>query len=138
MKFLTAPLAFAFAVGLSGIALAMPDISPPQATTASVQQPSAPDQLTASTANPRLIGPDQRTASTAKPQLVGPDQRTASTANVQPEPVAAQPPSIPALPSDGGLSAFLIVLISVGGALALCAVAFAGVRVAHRHGHAAG
>ena len=126
MKFLTAPLAFALAVALSGTALAMPDISPPPPeTTASVQQVN-------------LSAPDQQTTSIAKPLLKGPDQRTGPTADLQPQPVAAQAPSVPAVPSDGGLSTFLIVLISVGGALALCGIAYTRNRVVHRHGHAAG
>ena len=125
MKFLTAALAFALALALSGTALAMPDISPPPQTTASVQQVD-------------LSAPDQRTTSTPKPLLKGPDQRTGPTANLQPEPVAAHAPSVSVEASGGGLSTFLIVLMSVGGALALCGIAYTGNRVVHRHGQAAG
>lgn len=104
----------------------MPDISPPQGTTASVQLDN-------------LRTPDQRTASAAKPELAG----------RQPEPVPAEPvaaqarsapqaPSAPLVPSGGGLSAFLIVLISVGGASALCGIADTAIRIRHQHGHAVG
>jgi hypothetical protein len=130
MRFFTAALALALSVGLSGTAVAMVDLSESSSgSAASVQQVSAPDQLTTSAANPRQVGPDQLTApaANAQPEPVA--------AQAPPVPVAAQAPPVPVVPSGGGLSAFLIVLISVGGALVLCAFAYTAIRV-HRHSHA--
>jgi hypothetical protein len=99
------------------------------------------DPLPASAANVQSAGialrtPDQRTASAANVQSAGialrtPDQRTASAGNVQ---SAAIEPALPV--AGGGLSAFVIVLISVGGAMALAGVAYTVTRAVHRHGDA--
>jgi hypothetical protein len=53
-------------------------------------------------------------------------------------PVAAPAAAVtPAAPSSDGISAFIIVLISIGGALTLGAAGYATMRVVHHHGHAA-
>ena len=79
------------------------------------------DPLPASAANVQSAGIALRT----------PDQRTASAGNVQ---SAAIEPALPV--AGGGLSAFVIVLISVGGAMALAGVAYTVTRAVHRHGDA--
>ena len=82
MKFLTAALAFALALALSGTALAMPDMSPPPQTTASGQQVI-------------LSAPDQRTTSTAKPLLTGPTSGRDRPPTSNPNPSPRRPPRSP-------------------------------------------
>jgi hypothetical protein len=127
------------------------------ATTAIAQEStlSTPDQRTAHFSKAALHGPDQRTAPAAitlesipgigvtapdqrtahatKALLHGPDQRTAPDPNAAP--VAAVAASVPLVPTDDGLSTLPIVLISVGGALALAGAGYAAMRVM-QHGTA--
>lgn len=58
-----------------------------------------------------------------------PDVRAATPVEPAPAPAATSPAIL--VPADGGLSAFLIVLISLGGAAALAGAAFGGMRFAH-------
>jgi hypothetical protein len=56
-----------------------------------------------------------------------------SVTPTEPDSAPAAAPSDVTLPANGGLSALLIVLISLGGAIALAGVAYGTMRLAHAH-----
>ena len=126
-------LVVALSLFLSGTAVAMPDWSSPSEATVPVVQDDvrAPDQ--------RTVDPRSQPDAIA---LIAPDQRTVDTRS-QPDAISLLTPteaarlSAPVVQPDGGLSALLIVLISVGGTLALVAMAYTVARARHAHGHAA-
>jgi hypothetical protein len=86
----------------------------------------------------------ERTYSAPTRQLAPIAERTYSDAPAAQSAASVQPgsshalaaPVAPAASSSNGLSALAIVLISVGGALALLAVAYTATRIVH-HGHPA-
>lgn len=99
---------------------------------------------TAAAATPQdLRNPDQVAPTpTPKQDLRNPDQIAPASADVQGVAAAAigastAPASEPTPASDGGLSTLLIVLLAIGGAVALAGAGYATMRVAHSHGHAA-
>jgi hypothetical protein len=136
MRYLTAVLAVAFTACLCATASASV-LNPPGTTR------SGPSHRAGVTQRD-LRNPDNRVAVHAnvpRQDFRNPDNRVAPGASGNTATVAstdaatASKPSIAAtIPVDGGgLSAFVIVLISIGGAAALAGVAVVTTRVVHHH-----
>lgn len=125
MKSFTALLAVALVLCLSVVA-----------SSSAQQDLRSPDQLAPATAAQQdLRSPDRVTPSSAVLQdLRSPDQIVAG-ASALPQPAAASTDVIPA--SDDGISTIWIVLICIGGAMALAAAAYTGTRVARAYRHGA-
>ena len=126
MKSSPVMLTAALVLCLSGSALvqvaaASQDLRPPDNVT-----PSAP-------ASQDLRSPDSVTptapAAPASQDLRSPDSVTPTESTVAPAVASSEV----TLPADGGLSTFLIVLISFGGAVALGGVAYGASRLSHAH-----
>jgi hypothetical protein len=143
MKFLTALLAVVAAACLSAAASAAPAIDSGRAATTNppaLQDLRSPDLVSPAAAPPQdLRSPDRITSAAPRQDLRSPDRIT-SVGSLAPESVVAVDSAVASndaiSTSGGGLSALWIVLISVGGALALAGVAYTTVRVMHAHGHA--
>jgi hypothetical protein len=108
--------------------------------------PAAQDLRSPDTATPAVSGPARgqglRSPDTVTPvapratavqDLRSPDAVTP----VEPAPASAATSSDVTLPVDGGLSGFMIVLISLGGAVALAGAAYTSMRLAHHRSPAA-
>jgi hypothetical protein len=129
MKVLTTILAIALGLWVCGTAVAAPvDLhNPNQAAPAPAthQDLRNADQVAPARGNMQDL---------RNPDRVAPEPAIVMGAPAAPAPAATSP----ALPApDGGLSALLIVLISVGAATALAGASYAVMRVAHAYGHAA-
>jgi hypothetical protein len=123
MKSFTALLAVALMLCASQVALARP-------------ADSGPAPAASSSAQKDLRSPDQVAPSGAPLQdLRSPDQ--VGLAVPVPESPVATADAI-STPADGGLTALWIVLISIGGAVALAAAGYTAMRVVHSHGGAVG
>ena len=149
MKSLTVMLTAALVLCLSASALAQnpatfqdvrsPDNVPPAAVPATFQDLRAPDNVRpAAPVAPRTFldvrAPDNVTATAPAAPATFLDVRSPdSVAPMEPGSAPAAGSSDVPLPADGGLSALLIVLISLGGALALAGVAYVTMRLAHAH-----
>lgn len=141
MKSLTALLAVAAALCLSEAASAAPAVDSGLAVPAnptSQQDLRSPDLVSPATAPSQdLRSPDRTTSAAPLQDLRAPD-RTMSAGSLAPESVVAPDSAMASADalstSGGGLSALWIVLISVGGALALASVAYTMMRVVHAHG----
>ena len=132
MKYLTAILAVIIAVGLAGVASASPGAE--HAAVAGRDKPSVatPPDVTA------VAGRDHRTGlPSADLVAVAVRDNPSMTRSAAGSSVLILPSAVTLQSPDGGLSAFLIVLISVAGTLALVGAAYAGTRFVHQHGHAA-
>ena len=132
MKSLTALLAVAATLCLANAALAAPAVDRALANPATQQDLRSPDQVAPAGAPLQdLRSPDQVAPAGAPLQdLRSPDQVAPAVAD------SAEASTAAISSSGGGLSALWIVLISVGGAMALTAVAYTTIRVIHAHGHA--
>jgi hypothetical protein len=134
MKVFTTLLAVSLGLWICGAAAAQP------------QDLRNPDQVAPAAAPTQdLRNPDQVAPSRGHLQdLRNPDQVAPTRGHLPYVPAASDraaaapvPASDPTPASDGGLSTLLIVLICVGGAVALTGAGYATVRAAHNHGHAA-
>jgi hypothetical protein len=127
MKSLTALLAVAATLCLANAALAAPAVDSGLAAPANPQQDlRSADQVAPARAHQLQ---DLRSA-----------DRITSGGSLPPESFgvadSAEASTVAVSTSGGGLSALWIVLISVGGATALAAVAYTSIRVMHARGHA--
>jgi hypothetical protein len=150
MKSLTVMLTAALMLCLAPSAGAYPDVRssdsvvPIEPAAPASQDLRSPDSATRVTPTPYrapaaqdLRSPDTATPvaprATAVQDLRSPDAVTP----VEPAPASAATSSDVTLPVDGGLSGFMIVLISLGGAVALAGAAYTSMRLAHHRSPAA-
>jgi hypothetical protein len=148
MKSLTVMLTAALVLCLSGSALAQDlatfqDVRSPDNVTpaapATFQDVRSPDNVTpAAPVAPATFrdvrSPDNVTPAAPVARVSFLDMRSPdSVTPMEPGSASAAASSDVTLPADGGLSALLIVLISLAGAMVLAGVAYATMRVARAH-----
>jgi hypothetical protein len=148
MKSLTVMLTAALVFCLSASALAQTtfqDVRSPDTVTpvagappATFQDMRAPDNVTAAPVAAATFqdmrAPDNVTPAAPVAAATFQDMRSPdSVTPLEPGSAPAAGSSPVTVPADGGLSALLIVLISLAGALTLAAVAYATMRLAHAH-----
>ena len=137
MKSFTAFFAAATALCLSQVALA--DGPTPSGVTSAQQDLRSPDRIMSPDSRQDLRSPDRTMSAVPRQDLRGPDRHMVAR-QLAPESVVVVPdPTVASarVSSGGGLSAPWIVLISLGGALALAGVTYTAMRAVHRHGPAA-
>ena len=129
MKSLTVMLTAALVLCLSASALAQTtfqDVRSPDTVTPAAGAPPATFQ--------DMRAPDNVTPAAPVAAVTFQDMRSPdSVTPLEPGSAPAAGSSPVTVPADGGLSALLIVLISLAGALTLAAVAYATMRLAHAH-----
>ena len=104
--------------------------SPVMLTAALVLCLSGSGLVQVAAASQDLRPPDNVTPTTpASQDLRSPDSVTPTESTVAPAVASSEV----TLPADGGLSTFLIVLISFGGAVALAGAAYGARRLSHAH-----